>query len=168
MKILSKLAAVLAGVALASGLASATVAPPYYAGYRQEANLNGLNGAIVSGGVAPVTTGSTCASGTLTVKGGATAGQVTTATCTTLVLILTSVQSGLVVSSGNNDGLNATNSSAPPNGGVCLAFDETHYAAIGGTFAFTGSGATYTGYTCTYASATITAADVIKYAILLY
>jgi hypothetical protein len=156
-------AGVVAGIALAAGLAYAVTPTAYTAGFRQEGNANGLNGLVVSGPTAPVTTGSTCASGTLTVTGGATAGQVATTTCTTLVLVLTGSVSSLVVSSGLNDGKNATNSSTPPNGAVCLAFDETHYAAIGGTYA-----ATATSYTCTYASATITASDVIKYVILGY
>ena len=168
------LAALAVGIAVA-GSALATVAPSYYAGYRQEANQNGINGLIVSGGVAPTTAASTCSSGTVVAKGGASYGQLTTATCTTLVVVLTGAISGLVVSSGNNDGLNAANSSAPPNGAICLSYDVTHPAdntVSGawnvGTFAYVGTGATYTGYTCTFASLTITAADTILYQILAY
>lgn len=164
--LLGKLVAAVAAVAFVSASALAVTPTPYSAGYRQEGNLNGLNGLVVAGPTAPTTVGSTCSAGTLTVVGGATAGQVTTATCTTLVLILTGSVSSLVVSSGLNDGKNATNSSTPPNGAICIAYDETHpnaNAAIYGTYA-----ATATTYTCTFASQTITAADVMKYLIVGY
>ena len=180
-KFIGKLAAAFAGLVLVAGVASATVAPSYYAGYRQEANQNGLNGLLVSGGVAPTTAASTCSSGTVTAKGGASYGEVDTTTCTTLVLVLTGAKSGLTVSqapppTGNSPYFGtATNSSAPPTGAICLSYDVTHPsdntvsgAWNVGTFAFVGTGTTYTGYTCTFASLTITASDVVLYMVLGY
>ncbi len=180
-KFIGKLVAVCTGLVLVAGVASATVAPAYQSGYRQEANQNGLNGLLVSGGVAPTTAASTCASGTVTAKGGASYGEVDTTTCTAFTLVLTGAKSSLVVSQAPPPTSNspyfgtAANSSAPPNGAICLSYDVTHAAdntVSGawnvGTFAFVGTGATYTGYTCTFAAITITAGDTILYQVLGY
>jgi hypothetical protein len=176
-KLLCKIATLVAGLALASSMAFATTNPnSFYAGFNQQTEQNGINGLIVSGGPAPGAAASTCSSGSVTVLGGASYGQATTATCTTLVLVLTGTISSLVVSDGLNDGKNATNSSTPPNGAICLSYDVTHPAAntvsgawnVGTYAAATALNGVYTTYTCTFASLTITAADVLLYQILAY
>ncbi len=187
MKTLSrKLVAFVAGLALV-GVAAATVNPNAtpYAGYNQATNLNGLNGIVTSAGGAPTAAGSTCASGSVTVVGGGSAGELDTATCTTLVVVLKGLVSSLVVSQAPPPTSNSpyfgagTNSSAPPHGAICETYDITHPAdntVSGawnlGTFAFvtaTVNGVTTdVGFTCTFASLTITASDVILYKIVAY
>jgi hypothetical protein len=182
-KFLKFVAAFAAGLTLA-GAALATTSPnSYYGGFNPQTNGYGLPGVLTAGGSVPTVSapgsGSTCGSGTISVAtGGAFAGQVTTATCTTLVLQISGAIPGLVYSGapGTNGTGNAypnqTNSPAPPTGGICIFVDATHpadsYAVGQGTFAFVGSGTSYTGYTCTSASMTITAGDVIQYLVFLY
>src|SRR5271165_4746109 len=179
-KFLKVTAAFVAGLALSAGLASATVAPGFYAGFNPQSNQNGVPGLLVSGGIAPSASASTCSSGTVPVKGGASYGEVDTTVCTTLVLVLTGQASSLVYSnsggsSGYGGGANQTNTPAPPTGAICESYDVTtpsHNTVSGawnvGTFAFVGSGTTYSGYTCTFASITVTASDVILYKISAY
>ena len=170
-----------AGLALVAGIAYATTSPNlFYNGFNPQTNAQGIAGVLTAGGAVPTVSapgsGSTCSGGTLSVAtGGAYAGQVTTSTCTTLVLQIKAAIPTIVVSNagganGNGGGAVQTNSPAPPTGGFCEFFDVTHPAdsLYAGTFAFTGSGASYTGYTCTSQSMTITAADVVGYRVTLW
>ena len=181
-----KLAAFVAGLALV-GIAAATTNPnaTFYAGYSQQTTLNGFNGLFVSGGPAPTTAGSTCASGTVVAKGGATAGELDTTVCTSLTVVLKGAVSGLVVSQAPPPTSNSpyfgagTNSSSPPNGAICESYDITHSAdntVSGawnvGTFAYTTATVngvtTDVNYTCTFAALTVTAGDTILYRITAY
>jgi hypothetical protein len=175
-----------AGLALVAGIAYATVNPnSFYAGYNQQTTQNGINGLITSGGPVPTTTGSTCASGTVTAVGGASYGQLNTTTCTALTVVLKGAVSSLVVSQAPPPTSSTpyfgagTNSSAPPNGAICESYDITHPAdntVSGawnlGTFAYTTATvngvSTDVNYTCTFAALTVTAADVILYKIVAY
>jgi len=182
-KLFSKSAVLAAGTLLAAAVFATTSPNTFYNGFNPQTNGYGLNGVPTAGGTVPTVSapgsGSTCGSGTISAAtGGAFAGQVTTATCTTLVLQISGAIPGLVYSGapGTNGTGNAypnqTNSPAPPTGGICIFVDATHpadsYAVGQGTFAFVGSGTSYTGYTCTSASMTITAGDVIQYLVFLY
>ena len=179
-KFLKVPAALVAALAMVVGLSYATTSPnSFYAGFNAQTNAYGVTGTITAGGAAPVVSapgsGSTCSGGTLVVAGGATAGQVTSTTCTALTIKLTAAVPTIVVSNagganGNGGGAVQTNSPAPPTGGVCEFFDVTHLADTlqQGTFAFTGSGTSYTGYTCTSQAMTVTAGDVVAYRITLY
>lgn len=154
----SKLLGFLAGLALVGGLAVA--ANTYYAGYLPQTNQTGVNGIEIAGGAVPIVTG-TC--GTIgTVTGGTGAGEIVTAAVTSCTLTLTLPVSTLVVSSGNNDGKNAVNSSAAPTRLRCSLKDITHPAAA----AIYASAPTTTA--CSFAAQTITAGDTMAYEISGY
>lgn len=122
------IAGVVAGVALAAGLAFA--ANTYYAGYNPQTNANGVTGLVVSGGALPVVTqgGGTCTG--IAVAGGTSAGTITVTTSSSCVLTVTLPVPSIVVSSGNNDGKNATNSAAAPTGIVCTFTDTSNSGAV--------------------------------------
>lgn len=151
-----KFTAVVVGLGLAAGLAVA--ANSFYAGFQPQAVQTGIVGTIVSGGPVP-TSGASTSCGTLgAITGGTSAGTIVTAAVTTCTVQLVLPVSSLVVSSGNNDGLNATNSSAVPNKVICLFIDLTHPAIYGSASATTTS--------CTSSALTITAGDTLEYVVL--
>lgn len=168
---MTKFKCLLAGFALAFGFAgfdAAAVAQNGPVGFDPTTSLQGFPGLDVSLGTPPTTTGSTCASGTLTVVGGASAGKVTTTTCTTLVLKLNWAIPALGAGGVNGvaGGGYSQAAFAPTLTGVfCTAANLTVPAA------FTESATTYTAptataagsLTCTFTSATITAGNVILY-----
>lgn len=158
--------AVLAGLVLAVGCAGVATAQNADVGFSPTTGLQGFPGLAVSLGAVPTTTGSTCASGTLTVVGGATSGKVTTTTCTTLVLKLNWAIPALGTGGVAGNGGYGQAAFAPAlNGVYCAGADLTHPAT------FTQSATTYTAptataagsLTCTFSSATITAADVVLF-----
>ena len=151
----SKILGFVTGLALVGGLAIA--ANTYYAGFNPATNQTGVNGILVAGGPVPAVTG-TC--GTIgAVVGGTFKGTITTAGVTSCALTLTLPTPSFVVSSGNNDGKNAVNSAAAPNGLSCALKDITHPAAA----AIYASAPTTTA--CSFATQTITAGDVFEYTI---
>lgn len=125
----SKLLGFVAGLALAGSLAVA--ANTFYAGYNPNTNSAGSLGLSVAGGPVPVVTGSG-GCGTLSGQvGGTGRSSVVIGTfATTCALTVTLPVPTLVISSGNNDGKNATNSAAAPNGLVCSFFDKTTQIVI--------------------------------------
>ena len=129
LKLKSKVLAVLAGTVAICGAALAV--NTFYAGYNVSTNQEGHNGLYVAGGPLPVVTGSG-GCGTLTGQvGGTSRSSVTIGTfATTCALTVTLAVPTVVVSSGNNDGKNATNSAAAPNGLVCSFFDKTTQIVI--------------------------------------
>jgi len=148
-----KIAAVAAGVALAAGFAFA--ANTFYNGYNAATNSNGDLGLYVSGGATPVVTqgGGTCTG--IAVVGGTSVGTITVTTSSSCLLTVTLPVPSIVVSSGNNDGKNATNSAAAPNGIICTFTDTSN---SGGVIASTAAVSTTS---CT--SAAVTSGHVISY-----
>lgn len=129
-KLKSKVLAVLAGLVAISGAAFA--ANTFYTGYNPQTNQWGLPGLNVAGGAPlPVVTGS-AGCGVLTAQvGGVSTGSVTIGTfATTCAITVTLAAPTIVVSSGLNDGKNAVNSAAAPNGLVCTFFDKTTQIVI--------------------------------------
>ncbi len=156
----SKLSGFVAGLALVGGLAFA--ANTFYAGYTPNTNQRGENGVPVAGGAVPVITG-TAGCGTLTAQvGGTGTGSVTIGTfSSSCALTVTLPVPTIVVSSGNNDGKNAVNSAAAPNGIYCTFLDKTTptdsvYAASSTTTA------------CVTNTATMVTGDVIQFNIQAY
>jgi hypothetical protein len=135
-------------------------------GFNSYNGLQGFPGLDVSLGTVPSTTGSTCASGTLTVTGGASAGKVVSTTCTTLVLKLTWTIPALGYGGTNGNGGYSQASFAPTLSGVlCTVIDLTHPAAVTqASTAYVAPTATAAGsISCTASSATITAGDTLLY-----
>ena len=160
LKLKSKVLAVLAGLVATAGVALA--ANTFYAGYNPATNANGTQGLDVTGGPVPVVTG-TGGCGTITaVTGGTSAGQFTIGTfATSCAITLTLPVPTIVVSSGNNDGKNAVNSAAAPNGLFCIIQDLT-----------TGADKTFqvstTTTACVFNAATFVTGDVLQYSIVGY
>jgi hypothetical protein len=163
---LTRFKVLLASAALALGLAGSVTAQHADVGFSPTTNLQGFPGLDVSLGTPPATTGSTCASGTLTVTGGASAGKIVTTTCTTLVVVLTWTIPKLGPGGVNGNGGYSQAAFAPALSGVaCYVVDLTHPANI------TQASTTYTAPTatangsvvCTMSSATITAGDTVLY-----
>lgn len=163
---LTRFKVLLASAALALGLSGAVTAQHADVGFSPTTNLQGFPGLDVSLGTPPATTGSTCASGTLTVTGGASAGKIVTTTCTTLVVVLTWTIPKLGPGGVNGNGGYSQAAFAPALGGVaCYVIDLTHPANV------TQASTTYTAPTataagsvvCTMSSATITAGDTLLY-----
>lgn len=129
LKFKSKVLAVLAGLVATIGVA--TAANTFYSGFNPQTGQLGLTGLSTSGGLQPVVTGSV-GCGTLTGQvGGASTLSVTIGTfATTCALTVTLAAPTIVVSSGLNDGKNAVNSAAAPNGLVCTFFDKTTQIVI--------------------------------------
>jgi hypothetical protein len=128
--------------------------------------LQGFVGLGVSLGTPPTTTGSTCASGTLTVTGGATTGKVVTTVCTALTLKLVWTIPALGTGGVNGNGGYSEALFAPTlNGAVCFIADLTHPATITqASYSYTAPTATTAGsVSCTTSAATITAGDTVIY-----
>jgi hypothetical protein len=155
-----KVLAFLLGLTAVAGVA--TAANTFYAGFNPATNATGTIGTDVLGGPIPVVTG-TAGCGTITaVTGGTSAGQFTLGTFTTSCAItITLPVPTFVVSSGNNDGKNAVNSAAAPNGLLCIIQDLT-----------TGADKTYqvstTTTACVFNAATFVTGDVLQYSISAY
>lgn len=166
LKVLAVAALCAAGLAGVATLAAAQNAP---SGYDATTNLQGFPGMAVAIGTPPTTVGSTCASGTLTVTGGATTGSVATTVCTTLVLKLTWTIPALGLGASQPSYANGgySQSAFPPtlHGVYCAFADLTHPATITqAATTYTAPTATVAGtLTCTSSSATITASDAILY-----
>ena len=125
----SKVLGFAVGLAACAGFAFA--ANVYTAGYVAQTNQNGFNGLLTAGGVVPVVTGSV-GCGTLGAQtGGTSLSTVVIGTfATTCALTVTLPVPTVVVSSGLNDGRNAVNSAAAPNGIKCTFFDKTTQIVI--------------------------------------
>ncbi len=163
---LTRFKVLLASAALALGLAGSVTAQHADVGFSPTTNLQGFPGLDVSLGTPPATTGSTCASGTLTVTGGASAGKIVTTTCTTLVVVLTWTIPKLGPGGVNGNGGYSQAAFAPTLSGVfCALANLTHPATITqASTSYTAPTATANGsVVCTASSATITAGDTVLY-----
>jgi hypothetical protein len=165
---LTRFKVLLATLALAFGAGDAALAQHADVGFSPTTNLQGFPGLDVSLGTPPATTGSTCASGTLTVTGGASAGKIVSTTCTTLVVVLTwtipKLGTGGVAGSAGSGYSQAA--FAPALTGVaCYVVDLTHPANITqASTSYTAPTATANGsVVCTMSSATITAGDSLLF-----
>ncbi len=157
----SKVLGFLVGLTAVTGMAVA--ANTFYADFNPNTNQFGTKGLSVAGGILPVVTG-TGGCGTLTGQvGGTSTGSVTIGTfATTCTLTVTLAAPTIVVSSGLNDGKNAVNSAAAPNGLVCTFFDKTTQIVI-----VSAVGATTTACSTT-ATTTMVTGDVIQYRVEAY
>ena len=160
----SKLAGFLVGISAAAGLAIA--ANTFYTGYNPNTNQQGFLGLEIFGGTVPLVTGTTGCGTISTPVGGTSRGEFTIGTfATSCAITITTPTVSFVVSSGNNDGKNAVNSSSVPNGMQCTLRDLT-----------TGADTTYqVSYTvgtvassCVFNAATFVTGDKLQYSIAGY
>lgn len=165
---LTRFKVLLAVLGLALGASDAALAQHADVGFSPTTNLQGFPGLDVSLGTPPTTVGSTCASGTLTVTGGASAGKIVTTTCTTLVVVLTWTIPKLGpggVAGSNGSGYSQAAFAPSLSGVFCALADLTHPATITqASTSYTAPTATANGsVVCTASSATITAGDTVLY-----